>query len=235
MNIKPAIRKITTTTAVCPTFRYPPELNLDYTKLPPASQYSRHVVIPTGRSDWPSKIAMEPNTQAEVYSMYLGRKGKYSDSQFRVMISNSDLKDDQIRIYPGGYLARGDPESIIKRYLMADSKPGQPIEDDVSIMICGHASRDSRCGQIGPILKDAFQKQSRASGIRCNVSLISHIGGHKAAGNVIVALPSGPCLWYGWVHENHVKFILEQTVQNGLMIRDLFRGGIDMHGKYIKL
>ena len=126
-----------------------------------------------------------------------------------------------------------------------------------TILICGHDSRDSRCGILGPLLRAEFesyigrrkppggslerQALDRATGpqdeIRnTKVALVSHIGGHAFAGNVIVYLPpglmsrngqmsplAGMGIWYGRVEPRHVWGIMD-TVQRGEVIEELLRG-----------
>lgn len=81
-----------------------------------------------------------------------------------------------------------------------------------TILICGHNSRDTRCGILGPLLRAGFNSYIRggtrlpAGGDRptgflfnglelvnpfraSRVALTSHIGGHAFAGNVIIYLP----------------------------------------------
>ena len=81
-----------------------------------------------------------------------------------------------------------------------------------TILICGHNSRDARCGILGPLLRAEFNAyvggrtqlpadDERSTGFRFNglapvspigvsrVALTSHIGGHAFAGNVIIYLP----------------------------------------------
>lgn len=81
-----------------------------------------------------------------------------------------------------------------------------------TILICGHSTRDTRCGILGPILHGEFNSylegplqrwldRVRQPGsasepfqplkeIRFStVALTSHIGGHAFAGNVIIYLP----------------------------------------------
>lgn len=80
------------------------------------------------------------------------------------------------------------------------------------------------------------------------VGLISHIGGHKFAGNVIVYLPpllktveggihplAGHGIWYGRVEPRHVQGIVDETILNGNVIEDLFRGGITQDGDILRL
>jgi (2Fe-2S) ferredoxin len=135
-----------------------------------------------------------------------------------------------------------------------------------------------RCGITGPILRDEFEKMlpqkgvqvlkgpihvsnpkndelleaaesNRTSGDRtARVGLISHIGGHKFAGNVIIYIPPGTktahggahplagCgIWYGRVEPKHVEGIIQATVLDGTVIEDHFRGGIKQGGDILRL
>lgn len=73
--------------------------------------------------------------------------------------------------------------------------------------------------------------------------MISHIGGHKWAGNVILYIPpswkghalAGKGVWYGRVEPGSVEGIVEKTVVGGTVIADLFRGGIDAERNVLRL
>ena len=79
------------------------------------------------------------------------------------------------------------------------------------------------------------------------VGLISHIGGHKFAGNVIIYLPPGMRLggeahplaghgiWYGRIEPRHVAGIVKETVVEGKVVVDKFRGGVDPDKKALRL
>lgn len=75
------------------------------------------------------------------------------------------------------------------------------------------------------------------------VGLISHIGGHKWAGNVIIYIPpsfsrnalAGRGIWYGRVGPEHVEGIVAKTMLEGKVIKELFRGGIDQDRKILRL
>ena len=85
------------------------------------------------------------------------------------------------------------------------------------------------------------------SGQTARVGLISHIGGHKFAGNVIVYLPrnlqsqgkphplAGHGIWYGRVEPKHVEGIVSETISGGKIIADMFRGGIDQDRRILRL
>jgi len=127
----------------------------------------------------------------------------------------------------------------------------RPITKPV-ILICGHGGRDERCGILGPILVQRFRSVLTEKSIDAEVGTISHVGGHKFAGNVIIYMPpepepthaehketeqqektfnlKGTGLWYGRVGPENVAGIVEETMINGRIIADLFRGGISQKG-----
>ncbi|OAT12338.1 hypothetical protein BDBG_17658 [Blastomyces gilchristii SLH14081] len=143
------------------------------------------------------------------------------------------------------------------------------IQHSPTILICGHGHRDQRCGILGPLLQAEFRRVLQGRGFRvsggeeagdggfaddvgqANVGLISHIGGHKYAGNVIIYLPpslsspgngqggamslAGKGIWYGRVEPRHVEGIVEETVLGGRVISEHFRGGIGADGEIMRL
>lgn len=78
--------------------------------------------------------------------------------------------------------------------------------------------------------------QGRPAGWHDRVALVSHIGGHKWAGNVIIYFPpqypdgvspspfAGKGIWYGRVEPKHVEGIVSETIKGGKVIKELFRG-----------
>nr|POE84606.1 altered inheritance of mitochondria protein 32 [Quercus suber] len=133
----------------------------------------------------------------------------------------------------------------------------RPIQE-ILILICGHGGRDSRCGTLGPILKSEFEDKLQRQNIplihsapvaeghevntevegytpTARVGLISHIGGHKWAGNVIVYIPpsftgnalAGKGIWYGRVGPADCEGIVQKTVVEGKVVMDRLRGVID--------
>jgi hypothetical protein len=113
----------------------------------------------------------------------------------------------------------------------------EPITKPV-ILICGHGGRDQRCGILGPILQSSFRTELQRRGIEAEVAQISHIGGHKYAGNVIIYLPpnlegnalKGTGIWYGRVGPENVEGLIEETVVQGKVVVEFLRGGITMEG-----
>jgi len=115
---------------------------------------------------------------------------------------------------------------------------------------------------LGPILTREFKDQASRQNIticgesdgeadtnidtyraKVRIASISHIGGHKFAGNVIIYIPpaftenalKGVGIWYGRVEPRHVEGIISATVLGGKVIKELFRGGIDGNGDMIRL
>lgn len=122
------------------------------------------------------------------------------------------------------------------------------------ILICGHGGRDLRCGIMAPVLEAEFARVLQERGMSVNtggeeivdrenhahVGLISHVGGHKYAGNVIIYLPpgmqnplAGMGIWYGRVEPRHVEGLVAETL-GGRVIKDHFRGGIKQ-GEILRL
>ncbi|TWU72103.1 hypothetical protein ED733_001308 [Metarhizium rileyi] len=153
--------------------------------------------------------------------------------------------------------------------------PGVRDVNEVLVLICGHGGRDARCGIMGPVLRDEFEEKlaqrdfdiatapvevnlamndtqrlgGEGSGKKvARVGLISHVGGHKFAGNVIVYVPPGyearggrphplaGCgIWYGRVEPKHVEGLVDETVLKGNVVRDMFRGGIDASRRIMRI
>lgn len=147
---------------------------------------------------------------------------------------------------------------------------------DVLVLICGHGGRDMRCGIMGPVLQEEFEDKLPRAGLdvahgpvlnesasatplpgpveeqkpprTARVAQISHIGGHKFAGNVIIYLPptfkdaagnshplAGHGIWYGRIEPRHVEGLVHETILNGNVIRDHFRGAIKQTREILRL
>ncbi|GAA5805330.1 hypothetical protein HPULCUR_010845 [Helicostylum pulchrum] len=99
------------------------------------------------------------------------------------------------------------------------------------ILLCSHKKRDKRCGVTAPILAQEFDHVLRVKDIGeydAAVVMVSHIGGHKIAGNVICYINDGTRgVWYGRVKSCHVRIIVEETIINGKIVKDIYRGAMD--------
>ena len=82
---------------------------------------------------------------------------------------------------------------------------------------------------------------------RALILMVSHIGGHKFAGNVIVRSvslvrlrvcrltqvlqiykPQGVSVWYGRVTPHHCEAIVRDTIVGGKVLPPLLRGGLNL-------
>lgn len=114
-------------------------------------------------------------------------------------------------------------EAARARRLFSETK----IEKDL-VLICAHTKRDIRCGALAPPLEAEFLRVLQREGLsqQVEVGRISHIGGHAYAGNVIYFPQDSqrPVVWYGRVTPPKVQGIVTATIQNGTIIKELYRG-----------
>lgn len=157
-------------------------------------------------------------------------------------------------------LSEAQQQDLLRDTSLRDRFKGVRPVQEILVLICGHAGRDSRCGVMGPLLRSEFEdklesagfnvlkgtgdaSRSRSNSESARVGLISHIGGHKYAGNVIIYVPpslksnplAGSGIWYGRVRPEHVEGIVNTTMMRGSVIKELFRGGIAQDGKMLLL
>ncbi|MCJ1434884.1 hypothetical protein MMC27_004254 [Xylographa pallens] len=240
----------------------PPGLAIDH-QLPLAGTkppYAQHIVICTGRDDWPSRIEDEdgPNLAKELKGL-LGPKGRFHNPNHPILITNASFPTGapsrppgasaflfpsfqhipHIDLTPPG-LTHFVRSAVLAAPPLAPRPPPTHALPAPIILICGHGGRDQRCGVLGPLLQTEFrrvlEKRRSPSEAEPQVALVSHIGGHKFAGNVIVYLPpglrvegeaaplAGQGVWYGRVEPRHVEGIVAETVGRGRVVTELVRG-----------
>lgn len=103
------------------------------------------------------------------------------------------------------------------------------------LLICGHYQRDQRCGVVAQDLISEIQSKGLCQ--ERNIALISHIGGHRYAGNMIFYNYVGSskitqkslvdCLWFGKIVPPNFPLLLK-NLDTGLIPNELFRGGRSM-------
>jgi (2Fe-2S) ferredoxin len=54
---------------------------------------------------------------------------------------------------------------------------------------------------------------------------ISHLGGHRYAGVMIICFPSGAQLYYGRVSPHEIEKVVEETILGGQVLAGLLRAG----------
>ncbi|KAK1778402.1 Sucrase/ferredoxin-like-domain-containing protein [Copromyces sp. CBS 386.78] len=152
-----------------------------------------------------------------------------------VLICGHGGRDQRCGVY--GPLLRGEFE---KRLAESSSTPEEKID-----VLKGAAAAPAE--QQLDHARNNGEESSKTWGAR--VGLISHIGGHKFAGNVIVYIPpglklsgsdaphplAGHGIWYGRVEPKHVEGIVKETIKKGNVIKELFRGAIKRGGEILRL
>ncbi|QLL34580.1 hypothetical protein HG536_0G04420 [Torulaspora globosa] len=174
-----------------------------------------------------SKLYAIHERQIEDFAHFIGG-GRVNQSVDHKPSFNDYLRGaDNVQILPeAGSLRGSDPHEDLFDYKTSRKD---------WILVCGHYQRDQRCGLIGQDLIKVIE--DRGLGRNKNVGLISHIGGHKYAGNVILynSYPSKDklgkyllnCLWFGKVVPPNVLLLFEH-LENGMIPKELYRGGMSM-------
>lgn len=104
-------------------------------------------------------------------------------------------------------------------------------------------SQDTPMNQKGMLGQGTIEHTATA-----RVGMVSHIGGHAYAGNVICCIPpsakgphglphplAGCQIWYGRIEPKHVEAIIVETLRHGRVIAEHFRGGIKLGGEVLRL
>lgn len=160
-------------------------------------------------------------------------------------------------------LSREQKNILLRQPEVARQFPSARPVSEILILVCGHMARDKRCGIMAPVLLAEFRDKLARQNVTVladgesppepgtageyvptvRLGSISHIGGHKFAGNVIVYIPpefegnalKGKGVWYGRVQPGNVEGIVGQTVLGGKVIKELFRGGVGQGGEVLRL
>ncbi|KAI9203362.1 Sucrase/ferredoxin-like-domain-containing protein [Polychytrium aggregatum] len=116
-------------------------------------------------------------------------------------------------------------ENAAVQHLQAKTKP---LTHKAVVLVCVHKKRDKRCGVAGPMLIQEFQRVLASEGLTDDVLVLgaSHFGGHKFAGNIII-YQNGTGIWYGRVNTCHVQNIVDKTIKEGKVFKELWRGQIN--------
>ena len=166
-----------------------------------------------------------------------------------VTLFDEDASNSSMYIFPSGYQINeqneeGQTAEKITNWILKqqhdhsdvasfDSSIAESIPESINafVLVCAHMKRDKKCGIAGPMLIEAFKKEleDRKLGESVPVLGISHIGGHKFAGNVIIYSRNGENKgwisdWYGRVKTCHVASLVQECVEGGKVIEELWRG-----------
>ncbi|KAJ3043998.1 hypothetical protein HDV00_003526 [Rhizophlyctis rosea] len=217
----------------CKTKRHKPK-HIDLSTLPcdcvagTAAPPLRHALITTNLPDWPSHADSDP------YPLTLTTTLKRASTKVSLTsLPSLTSNTHDILLFPAFIrfpnVTPSDFPSLARRIVFEDVHPPpepwdgeQKLEEKQYFLVCTHASRDKRCGERGvPVMERLKEivKKRRAEG-NVGVAGVSHIGGHKYAGNVI-SWPSGD--WYGLVRPEDAEE-LYGAVMEGRVLWKFWRG-----------
>jgi len=184
--------------------------------------YKKHLLICSGISSalWPPDV--EEDSTAFPAQLAAAIKAKKSEIGYTVKLTVCDLRPQghegvDIIVFPSmikilqvsiDHIPEVVQKLLVEKLHPKDAGiPWQPTDFKACVMVCAHKLRDKRCGIAGPLLAKEFHLQCAHRGFAdVAVVEVSHTGGHKYAGNVIV-YPSGH--WYGRVTTCHVTSLLD--------------------------
>ncbi|KAL0081200.1 Sucrase/ferredoxin-like-domain-containing protein [Phycomyces blakesleeanus] len=217
--------------------------------------YAIHLILMTGKSTWPAHIEDEGMAQALINAINLRKSQKQkpdtprtdtfrpanaTDTQLseRILVTNCSLpsvyssqrNSMDILLMPDNVLiANVTPHRANELLDYVLGKPHVfetfPWSSASLVLVCGHGAKDRRCGTIGPMLKESLDQALEVEGIRTQVALVSHLGGHAFAGNLVIYLHNGQrAIWYGRVTPCLCPDIVQQSMAQDKVIDTLVRG-----------
>lgn len=232
---------------------------IDYTSpLLKVSEYTHHFLITTpdqGAHDWVLKDSTgAPVTlPSRIAAAIRGAKKERSVGQVLVnyvskhlSVTRQEKASDagiSVQILPAGYevaIPSMDSEALVS--LVSSLLSGTPAVRAVQLngpqlYICGHLSRDARCGLTAPSLVQKSRQVLAQLGRGGQVMYISHVGGHKFAGNLIIYVPVTQemrargsekearagygAVWYGRVNLENVERIIRETLDGKVISENM--------------
>lgn len=218
--------------------------------------YQKHIFMGSGHSDWEKKF---PTNEAEhIVAAVTQLKGMKKGLSFKPKFTATDavgfseeagedhleflVFPDQVVYHVSKEGAAAEVEAMVK-HLDGDAeqkvKTTAMAKDKHFVFVCAHAKMDNRCGYCGPRLVTAFEEHLAASGLadRTTVHKVTHVGGHKYAGNVIV-FPAGE--WYGYVKPEQVGTVVQASITdleaNGspTIVKEIWRGRMGLGKEEVK-
>lgn len=214
-----------------------PELFERPTKpMPPVPFHSKHVVIHTNHTNWPSKLNNEENSLAAAITSPIQFEGK------PVLVTNTDLPcgtHPAVTILPDNIHIPEIPVNQVEQLTSAiesnfEWNPLPHVQrKNPMILVCGHGARDKRCGVVGPMIVSELEKVLAKEGLLYHetknpdgvlIGQCSHVGGHVFAGNLIYHDGKGSDpLWYSCVFPHHIQGVVKKTIIEGQRIDSLAR------------
>lgn len=238
-----------------PSYLY---IEQDFPILGSVKPYGRHIVIATGTTDWPRRIERVEGTFAySIYNADRQKRSnpwKNLITNSSLLSSFSTVPNScDVMIFPDNIIVSNvtcDSAADFYDLFIGTPLPTEPVDIDLILkddriaemnvhknpyktlmMLCSHNKVDKRCGITAPILAkelDHVLREKDLDEYDAGIIMVSHIGGHQIAGNVICYINGGTRgVWYGRVKTCHCRSIVEETIIGGKVIKDLYRGAMD--------
>eukprot|EP01102_Stenamoeba_stenopodia_P002170 TRINITY_DN1194_c0_g1_i1.p1 TRINITY_DN1194_c0_g1~~TRINITY_DN1194_c0_g1_i1.p1 ORF type:complete len:295 (-),score=80.99 TRINITY_DN1194_c0_g1_i1:130-972(-) len=190
-------------------------------------RYHRHLIICDGKEDWIKKIEREEHSIAQVFKQAAGSFESLPEDKIFMVTAASEKSTGppgtfDVLVYPEqlryiGVTTENAAEFFKTQVIegkVYEGLPHHPIEYKHLVLICTHATRDKRCGRIGPQLVSKLRDLIEERGItdqEIAVRSSSHLGGHKYAA-VLTVYPSGE--WYGQLSARNASTLLDAYVNS---------------------
>ena len=194
------------------------------------SFYQRHLLVCTGRPDWPSQVA-EDGGFIQALSQAVAEHAPELARPVKINACDEPSRGPgcDVMVFPDGIRYTGLSEAdipVLVEELLSDRPTGKLAHLPLAgqhVLVCVHMNRDPRCGVCGPVLAGLFEQELAARGLAGQVAVhrTSHLGGHEYAGNLVV-YPGGD--WYGYVTPDDVARIIDEHILGSKIVVDRWRG-----------
>lgn len=180
-------------------------------------------------SNWPKKVETASPVMQNMSKIGRGNGNMIVLSSLPHSNPKSDIST--FRVYPDSKDVSFDSTSekeCINFFANLDTINNMPMVENIdktTVLICAHLQRDQRCGVLGSMIYNEFEKCIQLQNLEDKIDLayVSHVGGHLYAGNVIILKNDGTVFWYGMVRPNHVQGLIENSILNNIHIEELSR------------
>lgn len=178
--------------------------------------YGPHILVATGKSNWPHTIEEEKGSMANALSKANEASSTASKRRHLIKISNCSISpphefhtDDEnkptdLLLVSSFIRVNGVPQRQAQEFVdsfvhgmdVPTSLTSIKMQYDAVVLLCSHKQRDKRCGVTAPILRAEFERHLRQQHLFRDahdsrpggvlVQYINHVGGHKYSGNVLI-------------------------------------------------
>ena len=195
--------------------------------------YRRHVVVLTAQADWPSHLDQADSLPGALLAAVAGHADRLGDVKVTAATGNTAARGHDVLVFPDmvRYCAVGadrpdvDLAALVEDHLLDGRTSTRLVSEPLTghhLFVCVHAARDQRCGDQGPELAAALERELRARGVYdVTVRRSSHVGGHRFAG-CLIAYPAGD--WYGLLTSELAPRFVDQCMARNGMLAEHWRG-----------